>query len=104
MIVEVRRYRIKPGLRDEFIRFFETRAVPPQLALGIKILGPLLDVENPNAFVFLRAFPSLEQRDAMKSAFYESELWKNELEAIAMPMVDSYDVHLTETTSNFINF
>jgi len=28
MIVEVRSYRIKPGHREEFIKFFETRAIP----------------------------------------------------------------------------
>ena len=28
----------------------------------MKIIGPLLDVENPNKFVFLRGFPSLEER------------------------------------------
>ena len=30
MIVEVRSYRIKPGKRDEFIKLFETRAIPAQ--------------------------------------------------------------------------
>ena len=101
MIVEVRAYRIKPGLRDEFIRFFETRAVPGLRAHGMKVLGPLLDLENPNKFVFLRSFPSLEERDRMKDAFYEGPLWKNELEAIAMPMIDSYDVILCETSSGY---
>lgn len=104
MIVEVRRYRIKPGRRDEFIRFFETRSVPALTAHGMQVLGPLVDLENPNAFVFLRAFPSLEARDEMKAAFYEGELWKNELESIAMPMLDSYDVILTETTPGFVSF
>ena len=99
MIVEVRKYRIKPGRRDEFIRFFETRSVPALRSHGMPVLGPLIDVENPNAFVFLRAFPSLEARDELKAAFYEGELWKNELESIAMPMIDSYDVVLTETTA-----
>jgi heme-degrading monooxygenase HmoA len=98
MIVEVRSYRIKPGRRDEFIKLFETRAVPAQRTHGIKIIGPFLDVENPNKFVFLRSFPSLEERERMKDAFYGSELWKNELEAIAMPMLDSYDVILCETS------
>lgn len=98
MIVEVRSYRIKSGRRDEFIEFFETRAVPAQRELGIRILGPLLDIENPNEFVFLRSFPSLEERDRMKDAFYEGELWKNELEGIAMPMIDSYDVILCEAS------
>jgi hypothetical protein len=33
----------------------------------------------------------------MRTAFYEGELWKNELEAIAMPLPESYDVMLCET-------
>jgi hypothetical protein len=98
MIVEVRSYRVKPGRRDEFIHFFETRAVPAQRSHGMKIFGPLLDLENPNKFVFLRSFPSLADRDRMKNDFYEGELWKNELESIAMPMIDSYDVILCETS------
>jgi hypothetical protein len=102
MIVEVRAYRIKPGLRARFIEFFEQRAVPAQQALGIQIVGPMLDVENPNKFVFLRSFPSLEDRDRMKDEFYEGTLWKNELEGILMPMIDSYDVILCETTDGFV--
>ena len=102
MIVEVRSYRIKPGRRAEFIELFETRAVPALRSHGMKILGPLLDVENPNKFVWLRSFPSLDDRDRMKDAFYGSELWKNELEAIAMPMLDSYDVILCETAPGYV--
>lgn len=99
MIVEVRRYRTKPGRREEFLRFFARQAVPAQRAHGMEIFGPLVDVENPNAFVWLRAFPSMHDREEMKRAFYEGEQWKHELEAIAMPMLESYDVVLTETTS-----
>ncbi len=102
MIVEVRSYRIKPGHREEFVKLFETRAVPAQRTHGMKIFGPLLDLENPNKFVFLRSFPSLEERDRMKNDFYEGPLWKNELEAIAMPMIDSYDVILCETSSGCV--
>ena len=102
MIVEVRSYRIKPGRRAEFIEFFKTRAVPALRSNGMQVLGPLLDVENPNKFVFLRSFPSHEERDRMKDAFYEGELWKNELEGIAMPMIDSYDVILCETGPGYV--
>ena len=102
MIVEVRSYRIVPGRREEFIRLFESRAVPALRAHGMKVLGPLIDVENPNKFVWLRSFPSLEERDRMKKAFYEGDLWKNELEALAMPMLDSYDVILCETSSGCV--
>jgi hypothetical protein len=102
MIVEVRTYRIKPGRRDEFIEFFETRAVPALRAHGMKIVGPLLDLENSDTFVFLRGFPSLHERDRMKNAFYEGELWKGELEAIAMPMLESYVVVLAETSAGCV--
>ena len=57
MIVEVRSYRIKPGKRDEFIKFFETRSVPALREYGMKIVGPLLDVENPNKVCLSAEFP-----------------------------------------------
>ena len=98
MIVEVRSYRIKPGRRAEFIQFFESRSIPALRSHGMKVIGPFLDVENPNKFVWLRVFPSLEEREQMREAFYEGELWKNELEAIAMPMLESYDVTLCEAS------
>ena len=103
MIVEVRRYRIKPGKRDEFIKFFESRSIPALRDFGMPVLGPLLDVENPNAFVFLRSFPSLDQREPIKDKFYGSDLWKNELESILMPMIDSYDCVLTETSAGYVD-
>ncbi len=104
MIVEVRTYKIKPGRRDDFIQFFENRAVPALRAHGMDVLGPMVDLEEPDTFVWLRGFPSLEERDAMKNAFYEGELWKRELESIAMPMLESYDVVLTQTTPGFTAF
>ncbi len=89
-------------MRDKFIDFFENRAIPAQREHGMNIFGPMLDVENPNKFVFLRSFPSLEERDRLKDEYYNGELWKNELEAIAMPMIDSYDVILCEPTSGSV--
>src|SRR5215831_15620081 len=102
MIVEVRSYRIKPGRRAEFIQFFEARAIPALHSYGMTVLGPLLDLENPNKFVWLRSFPSLDERERMRNAFYEGPVWKDELEAIAMPMLESYDVILCETSSGCI--
>ena len=102
MIVEVRSYRIKPGRREEFLKFFEERAVPAHRSFGIQVTGPLIDVENPNKFVWLRSFQTLEDRDEFREAFYGGDLWKNELENIAMPMLDSYDVILCETSPGYV--
>jgi hypothetical protein len=102
MIVEVRAYRIKPGHREEFVQLFETRAIPALRKYGMQVIGPMVDVENPNKFVFLRGFPSLEERERMKDDFYESPVWKNELEGTFMPLLESYDVILCETTQGCV--
>lgn len=102
MIVEVRSYRIIPGCRDEFLEFFRTKAIPALRSHGMKVVGPLIDVENPNKFVWLRSFPSITERTRLKQIFYEGDLWKNEMESIAMPMIDSYDVILCETSPGFV--
>jgi hypothetical protein len=57
MIVEVCSYRVKAGRRSEFMRFFETQAVPAIRAHGMRVPGQLVDLENPNRFVWLRSFP-----------------------------------------------
>ena len=103
LIVEVRTYRVKPGLRDRFLDFFEREAVPLQRSFGMRVVGPFLDVEDPDTFIWLRAFPSHDERERMKRALYEGAKWKGELEAIAMPMLESYSFTLTELAPGFVN-
>ena len=102
MIVEVRSYRITPGRRDEFVEFFKSRAIPSLRDHGMKVVGPMIDTENPNKVVWLRMFESIEERTRLKTLFYEGELWKREMESIVMPMLDSYDVILCETSPGFV--
>lgn len=101
MIVEVCTYRVKAGRRPEFIQFLETQAVPAIRAHGIRVLGPLVDLENPNKFVWLRSFPSPEERDRMKSAFHHSAAWVEELAPVAMPMLESWDFAICETSAGY---
>lgn len=103
MIVEIRTYHIKAGLRDAFLKFFERQAVPLQRSLGIGVVGPFIDAEHDDVFVWLRTFPSLRARDEMKRALYEGDKWKNELESVAMPMLESYDVVLASVPTWFVD-
>jgi hypothetical protein len=86
-VVEVRTYRTKPGQRAEFVKLFQTRTGPAQLDYGMTVLGPLLDTEDPDVVVWLRAFPSAEQRQPIKDAFYAGQPWKEELEHLALPLL-----------------
>lgn len=92
MIVEVRNYRMKPGRRAEFVRLFGERTGPTQISLGMTIIGPLLDLEDPDVAVWLRGFPSMGERDRMKEAFYEGQRWKGELEGLVMLLLENYSV------------
>lgn len=104
MIIEMRTYKIKPGLRAKFLEIFRTKSVPAHDEIGMKILGPFLSVEDPDTFFFMRGFPDLASREPMKAQFYEGELWKNELENILMPMIEKYDVVLVDDPSGLIHW
>ena len=98
MIVEVRNYRTKPGRRAEFVRVFEERTGPSQISLGMTLIGPMLDLDDPDVVVWLRGFPSMEERDRMKTEFYEGPPWKGELEGLVMPLLESYSVVVCQAT------
>lgn len=92
MIIEMRTYKLKPGTRAHFLEIFRTRSVPAHDEIGMKILGPFLSIEDPDAFFFMRGFPDLDSREPMKAKFYEGALWRDELENLLMPMIEKYDV------------
>ena len=92
MIVEMRTYRIKSGLRDRFAEIFLARTMPEHARLGMKIAGPFLAVDDADVLFFMRGFPDQAARETMKAEFYEGDLWRNELEGVMMPMLASYDV------------
>lgn len=97
MIIEMRTYKTRPGKRADFLALFEARTVPAHQEIGMKILGPFCSIEDPDTFFFMRGFPDLESRTAMKERFYEGELWKRELEQTLLPMLEKYDVVVVES-------
>jgi hypothetical protein len=96
MVIEMRTYKTKPGMRDRFVEVFRLKSIPAHEEIGMRILGPLLSVEDPDSFFFMRGFPDLASREPMKAKFYEGEVWKRELEHVLMPMIDRFDVVLVD--------
>ena len=104
MIVEMRTYKLKPGMRDRFLEIFRTKSVPAHDRIGMKIIGPFISIEDPDVFFFMRGFPNLPAREPMKAQFYEGELWKRELEHVLMPMIEKYDVVLVDDAEGLIQW
>jgi hypothetical protein len=104
MIIELRTYKTKPGKRPGFLEIFRTKSVPAHDEIGMKILGPLLSIEDPDTFFFMRGFPDLDSREPMKAKFYEGELWKDELEGVLMPMLEKWDVVLVDDPEGLVRW
>ncbi|HEX4006582.1 MAG TPA: NIPSNAP family protein [Acidobacteriaceae bacterium] len=104
MVIEMRTYKTKPGMRAHFLRVFRDKSVPAHEKIGMKILGPFLSVEDPETFFFMRGFPSLDVREPMKSQFYDAPLWKTELEKVLMPMLERFDVALVDDPDGQIHW
>jgi hypothetical protein len=100
----MRTYRTKPGMRQRFVEIFLTRSVPAHDAIGMRILGPFLSVEDPDALFFMRGFPDLASREPMKAKFYEGDLWKKELEPIVMPMIEGYEVAVVDDPRELVKW
>ena len=104
MIIELRTYQTKPGKRAEFLEIFRTKSIPAHAEIGMKIIGPLLSIEDPDTFFFMRGFPDIDSREPMKARFYEGQLWKTELENVLMPMLEKSDVVLVDDHEGLVRW
>jgi hypothetical protein len=104
MIIEMRTYKTKPGLRSRFLEIFRSKSIPAHAEIGMKILGPFLSVEDVNTLFFMRGFPDLASREPMKAQFYEGELWKRELESVLLPMLEKYEVVVVEDPDGMVHW
>lgn len=98
-VIEVRTYRAQPGQRDKIMGLMRDRAFPVHQELGMRVLGPFPSADDPDTFVWLRAFPDRASRDPMKDAFYGGGPWVAELEALMMPLIAGYGAVLVEDTA-----
>jgi len=89
MLFELRQYRMKPGQKDNWVKFFEETIVPFQTARGMTILGSWTGEEEEDLFVWIRRFESEEDRKRLYAAVYETDEWKNELGPRASELLQS---------------
>jgi quinol monooxygenase YgiN len=93
-VVELRRYTLHPGARETLIELFERELITSQEAVGMHVLGQFRDLDDPDAFVWLRGFRDMQARRAGLRAFYEGPVWRSHRDAANATMVDSDDVLL----------
>ena len=100
-VVELRQYTTRPGLRDTLIDLFETLFVEPQEAAGARLLGQFRDLDDPDRFVWIRGFASMEARLEALTTFYDGPVWRRHREAAVATMRDSGNVLLLRPVGRF---
>lgn len=103
-IVELRRYTLHPGRREDLIELFDREFVESQEAVGIQVIGQFYDLDDPDQFVWLRGFNDMPAREHSLHAFYGGPVWKMHRDAANATMIDSDNVLLlrrVHSTSGF---
>ena len=93
-VIEFRRYTIKEGQRENFIRYFETYFPEAFEQLGALALGQFRERGNASGFVWLRGFHTRFDRPIVNGAFYFGPLWREHSSKMNSLMKDSDNVLL----------
>ncbi|MGN6690515.1 MAG: NIPSNAP family protein [Sphingopyxis sp.] len=89
-VIELRQYKLVPGVRDDFAALFDAKFVDSQEALAMRIVGQFRDHDDPDRFTWLRGFADLAAREKGLNAFYFGPVWQANRDA-ANPMLDDND-------------
>jgi hypothetical protein len=99
MIVELRRYALRPGARETLIELFDRELVEAQEEVGMQLLGQFRDLDDPDSFVWLRGFVDMPTRKPALEAFYGGPVWKEHAGAANATMIDVDNVLLLRPLS-----
>ena len=79
MLFELRQYRVKPGMRDEWVKWAEEKVIPFQISKGVVVVGSFVSNDDPDVYIWIRRFADEAEKERIYKAVYESETWKNEI-------------------------
>ena len=98
MLFELRNYRMRPGQREQWVRYMEEVIIPFQVSRGMVIVGSFVGDEDPELYVWIRRFEDDQQRERLYQAVYESDRWKNEIAPRVPEMSDREKMVITRLT------
>jgi hypothetical protein len=93
-VIELRRYTIKAGERQNFADYFESFFPEAFEQIGAIAFGQFLERRDSSRFTWIRGFHTLADRAAVNGAFYDGPLWKEHRATMNGILEDSDDVLL----------
>jgi hypothetical protein len=98
MLLEIRRYTIVSGKRDEFAAWFDDEVLPLFESLGMDVVGQFVSADDPDAFVYLRRFADAAERDRQYAALNAHPDWNERIKPKALALETAAVVEVVTPT------
>lgn len=72
MVIEMRPIKPSRANTPSSFEIFRLKSVPAHAAIGMKIFGPFVSIEDPDTFFFYARVPDLESREPIKAKFIKA--------------------------------
>jgi hypothetical protein len=100
-IVEIRTYRLLPGIREEYDRLFREEALPLLRRSEVDVVAAGPSIDDPNGYFLIRSFSDLADREQREDRFYSSPEWRDGPREAVIEKIEVYTdavVELDEET------
>ncbi|MGH2353358.1 MAG: NIPSNAP family protein [Chloroflexota bacterium] len=101
--VEIRAYNLKPGTGEEFHRLVREESVPMLHRWKVDVVAYGPSRHDPDSYVLIRAYASLDDRERSEEAFYGSDEWRHGPREAILACIDSYATVVMELESAAID-
>jgi len=89
-LVEIRSYKLKPGVSAEFHATVKAFAVPMLLRWGAQVVAFGPSAHEADTYFLVRAYADLADLNAQQDAFYGSEEWRTGPRQAIVSRIESY--------------
>ena len=95
-VVEIRSYTLQPGSLPEFDRLVREQSLPMLARRKVDVVAYGVSLHDDRSCFLVRAYESLEQRQASQDAFYGSAEWKGGPRDAILSLIESYTTVVLE--------
>jgi hypothetical protein len=89
-VLEIRTYTLKPGSGERFHQRFVRESLPLLRKWKIDVVAYGRSLHDGDAYLLIRAFRSLPDRDRTEQSFYESDEWRRGPRDAVLAEIEAY--------------
>ena len=97
-MVEIRAYRLRPGAGPAFHALVWEASMPLLRRWNVDVVAAAPSLHDPDEYVLIRAYDSLEARQRSQDEFYGSAEWREGPRDAILALIETYTTVVLEIT------